>query len=175
MDLFSHLLAGTMEGKSRGNEDCFHENSMGNYDGEWVRQREWALKGGHLTGWPWEGNHGDTGFHLRCKDLVQTTYKAGLYIQTQYLQQGDDAETSSPSSGSCHLLSFLQSCLDLSSMRQSQLCSDFHLGFLPQLTSWHQRGKQWLFLVPRHPPPMPSHDTSGFLPKALLEPSKALS
>lgn len=119
MDLFSHLLAGTTEGKSRGNEDCFHENSMGNYDGEWLRQRGWALKDGHLTGWPWEGNQGDTGFHLRCKDLVQTTYKAGLYIQSQNLQQGDDAETSSPSSGSYHLLSFLQSCLDLSSMRQS--------------------------------------------------------
>lgn len=84
MDLFSHLLAGTMEGKSWGNKDCFHGNSMGNYDGEWLKQRVkgWALKDGHLTGWPWEENQGDTGFHLRCKDLVQTTYKAGLYIQS---------------------------------------------------------------------------------------------
>lgn len=82
MDLFSHLLAGTTEGKSWGSEDCFHESSMGNSDGEWLKQRRWSLKDGHLTGQPRDENQGDTGFHLRCKDLVQTTRKAGLYIQS---------------------------------------------------------------------------------------------
>lgn len=34
MDLFSYLLAGTKEGKSWGDEDCFYENSMEKSDGE---------------------------------------------------------------------------------------------------------------------------------------------
>lgn len=54
MDLFSHLLAGSMEGKSWGNKDCFHGNSMGNYDGEWLKQRVkgWAFDGVALGGEP---------------------------------------------------------------------------------------------------------------------------
>lgn len=52
MDVFSHLLAGTTEGKSWGNEDCFQENSMGNYDGEWLKQKGWAFDGVALGGEP---------------------------------------------------------------------------------------------------------------------------
>lgn len=39
---------------------------------------EWAL--GVVR--PWKEDQMDTGFHLRYKDLVQTTYKAGLHVQS---------------------------------------------------------------------------------------------
>lgn len=48
-------------------------------DGRWrMGTGEWAF--GVIQ--PWKEDQMDIGFHLRCKDLVQTTYKAGLHVQS---------------------------------------------------------------------------------------------
>lgn len=60
MDLYSHLSAGTREGKHWGKEYCFHDDKMGKSDGGWLRQKDGsALKDGHWRmgtgGWAFDG------------------------------------------------------------------------------------------------------------------------
>lgn len=48
----------------------------------WMGTGGWALMDGHLMVRPWKKDQMDTGFYLRCKDLVQITYKAGIHVQS---------------------------------------------------------------------------------------------
>lgn len=62
MGLYSHLLAGTREGKHWGKEECFYGNRMRKSGRGWLIQNGgWALKDGRWRmgtgGWTLEDGH----------------------------------------------------------------------------------------------------------------------